>query len=206
MEMIRGRTLAEVRRYDLLKLLIAALLFINALFFCGGARQVVQSEAAKPTMAATPAATVPAPPVPAAAVSASPTAPLAVAQPAVAPQVVAPPIVAPTAAVLAKPANAKVFFANNQSQVTAESTKGLAEVIAWGKAGPANKLAVSGFHSASGNAERNHELAKARAREVASILLHAGVSEAQIEMRKPVQELGGVDAAQARRVEVGPAN
>ena len=222
MEMIRGRTLPEVRRYDLLKLIIAALLFINALFFCGGARQVTSPEAPVDSAVA-PIAVAPiaaAPPVPAAApapsstpelsAAATPAPVVASASAALRPSAAPPPLAVPpssvTSVALEKPTNAKVYFANNKTDVTAVSAKALKDVIAWAKAASSNRLAVSGFHSASGSVEQNHELAKGRAKEVASILMHAGVPEAQIELRKPVQELGGGGAAQARRVEVGPAN
>ncbi|MCP5266242.1 MAG: OmpA family protein [Burkholderiaceae bacterium] len=39
MDTINGRTLAEVRRYDLFKLLVALALFINWLFFCSGGQE-----------------------------------------------------------------------------------------------------------------------------------------------------------------------
>ena len=112
---------------------------------------------------------------------------------------------APAPLALPKPPNAKLYFVNNKTKVPVDVSKTLSEVIAWAKAAPSNKLVISGYHSASGNPEHNHELAKGRAEEVAAILKHAGVADAQIELGKPVQELGGSDPAKARRVEVGPA-
>jgi outer membrane protein OmpA-like peptidoglycan-associated protein len=210
MEMIRGRTLPEVRRYDLWKLLIAALLFVNALFICG--KPAPQAEAPRAVVTPKVQADPTAAPV-AAPVAAPISAPVAAALPAipaaapVAPAVTPAPPPAPVVAAVAlpKPPNAKLYFANNKTDVPVDVSKTLIEVIAWAKAAPANKLAISGFHSAGGSAERNHELAKGRANEVAAILKHAGVPDAQLEMRKPVEELGGSDPAQARRVEVGPA-
>jgi outer membrane protein OmpA-like peptidoglycan-associated protein len=300
MDMIRGRTLPEVRRYDFWKLLIAALLFVNALFICGKSAPVAEA----PKAAVAEAPKVAAPSVAAPVAPATPLAALLAAgyawsgdkliltgsvkdeaarkslvDEAVKVMGSADKVVdqlkidtgasaltwqakladvmgwgkgdggikvddklivltgkvpsdaekkargdaaaalfgpdykidnqlvvdAPAPVALPKPPNAKLFFANNKSNVPADVSKTLAEVIAWAKASPANKLAISGYHSASGSKEQNHELAKGRAQEVAAILKHAGVADAQIELRKPVEELGGADPAQARRVEVGPA-
>jgi cytochrome c oxidase subunit II len=73
MEMIRGRTPEEVRKYDLIKLGVAALLLINWLYFGVGkpVPQAPVSSAAPMEVAATP---VPAPASPAAAVAARPAA------------------------------------------------------------------------------------------------------------------------------------
>jgi outer membrane protein OmpA-like peptidoglycan-associated protein len=303
MEMIRGRSLSEVRRYDLWKLLIAALLFVNALFICGKPApqaEATKVEAPKPAVAEPPkgvVAPVVATPVAAASLAAGyawagdklvltgtvkdeaarkamvdealrvmgsadkvvdqlkidSTAPMLSWQAKLAEVMgwgkakgdgaikVDDKLVvltgkvaseaekktradaaaalfgaeyridnqlmldAPAPVALPKPPSAKLYFANNKTDVPADVSKTLSDVIAWAKAAPSNKLAVSGYHSASGSLERNHELAKGRANEVAAVLKHAGVSDAQIEMRKPVEELGGADPAQARRVEVGPA-
>jgi outer membrane protein OmpA-like peptidoglycan-associated protein len=300
MEMIRGRTLSEVRRYDLWKLLIAALLFVNALFICGKPAPDAQApKVATPEAIKADAPKLDAPKaVPAASLLAAGYAwagdkllltgnvrdeatRKAIVDEAVKTMGSADKVVdqlkidasapalswqtrladvlgwgkakgeggikvddklvvltgkvpseadkkargdlaasvfgaeykidnrllvdAPAPLAIAKPPNAKLYFANNKTDVPAEASKALSEVIAWAKLAPANKLAISGYHSATGSAERNHELAKGRASEVAGILKHAGVPDAQIELRKPVQELGGIDPAQARRVEVGPA-
>ncbi len=303
MEMIRGRSLSEVRKYDLWKLLIAALLFVNALFICG--KPAPQGEAAKaeaPRAVAAESSVVLATP---ALIAPSMTSSLAAgfawvgdklvltgrvkdqaARQAMVDEAVrvmgsaekvldqlkidaTAPVLswqaklaevmgwgkakgdggikiddksvvltgkvaseaekkargdtaaaffgadykidnqlmveAPMPVALPKPPNAKLYFANNKTDVPADISKTLSEVITWAKAAPSNKLAISGYHSASGSLERNHELAKGRANEVASVLKHAGVADAQIELRKPIEELGGADPAQARRVEVGAA-
>ncbi len=303
MEMIRGRSLSEVRRYDLWKLLIAALLFVNALFICG--KPAPQAEVPKadaprasvadvPKVVGTPALVVPGVMASLAAgyawagdklivtgavkdeatrkatvdeavkvmgsadkvvdqLKIDATAPVLSWQAKLAEvmgwgkakgeggikvddksvvltgkvssdaekktrgdaaaalfgaeykidnQLI---VNAPPSVALSKPPNAKLYFANNKTDVPVDISKTLSEVIAWAKAAPSNKLAISGYHSASGSLERNHELAKGRANEVASVLKHAGVADAQIELRKPQEELGGADPTQARRVEVGPA-
>jgi outer membrane protein OmpA-like peptidoglycan-associated protein len=296
MEMIRGRTLPEVRRYDFWKLLIAAMLFINALFICGRPAPVADPPKAAANEAPKVVAAPAVPPASAMLLAAGYAwsgdklfltgnvkdeatrkslvdeavkvmgstdkvvdqlkidagAPALSWQPKLA-EVMAwgkakgegaiqvddrlvvlkgtVPSIAdkkareeaaaslfggdykidnqlmvsvPPPGLGSKPPNAKLYFANNKTDVPADVSKTLGEVIAWAKAAPNNKLAISGYHSASGSAQRNHELAKGRANEVAAILKHAGVADAQIELRKPVEELGGSDPAQARRVEVGP--
>jgi outer membrane protein OmpA-like peptidoglycan-associated protein len=289
MEMIRGRTLPEVRRYDLWKLLIAALLFINALFICGKPALAPEQPKAPPSASVPIAATVllaagyawsgdklvlsgvvkdeatrkalvdeavktmgsPERVLDQLSLDANAGAlpwysrladlmgwgkgkadtaikvkdKLAVLTGTVASElekkargdaaaaILGPDVVIdnqlqidlPKVAALPLPPQAKVYFANNKTEVSAKSVQGLSEVMAWAKASKDHKLAVSGFHSASGSPEHNHELAKGRALEVAAILKHAGVPEAQIELRKPTAELGGVRPDEARRVEVGPA-
>ena len=296
MDMIRGRTLPEVRRYDFWKLLIAALLFVNALFICGRPAPVTEAPKVDALKAAIADAPKVAPVVAATLLSAGyawsggklvlsgnvkdeatrkalvdeavkamgnadkvlDQLKIDASAPALSWQAKLTDLLAwgqgkgdgaikiddklviltgkvtsdaqkkargdaalalfgteykidnqlivdaPASLALPKPPNATLYFANNSSKVPVDVSKTLSEVIAWAKAAPSNKLAISGYHSASGNPELNHDLAKRRAEEVAAILKHAGVTDAQIELRKPVQELGGSDPAKARRVEVGP--
>jgi outer membrane protein OmpA-like peptidoglycan-associated protein len=70
LEMIRGRTLAEVRKHDWLKSLVLLGLLANALFFCGRSDKVDVAQAT--TVIAPMVAAVPATSVPAAAVPATP--------------------------------------------------------------------------------------------------------------------------------------
>ena len=77
--------------------------------------------------------------------------------------------------------------------------KALAEIVAGVKAG--KKAVISGFVDSTGNAEQNAELAKLRALAVREQLKALGVTEDQVELKKP----GNIDAgasAEARRVEV----
>ena len=108
------------------------------------------------------------------------------------------PAVAPTPAV----AIAKLYFESGKSDLPADAAKALEPVIAAAKASAGAKLAISGFHDATGSVEQNQELAKQRAFKVRDALKAAGVAEDRIEMRKPEQTLGGGDEKEARRVEV----
>jgi cytochrome c oxidase subunit 2 len=75
-------------------------------------------------------------------------------------------------------------------------------LIAKAKANPTAKLAISGFHDATGNLEQNQELAKQRAISVRDALVASGIAADRVELKKPEQTSGGPDNAEARRVEV----
>lgn len=61
---------------------------------------------------------------------------------------------------------------------------------------------ISGFHDATGDAEKNLELAKQRAIAVAAMLKAAGVPDDKIDLVKPEQTQGDGAPEEARRVEV----
>ncbi|EWS56236.1 proteobacterial sortase system OmpA family protein [Methylibium sp. T29] len=63
------------------------------------------------------------------------------------------------------------------------------------------KAVISGYHDATGDPDKNVELAKQRALAVRDALKAAGVAEDKIELKKP-EQLNAGDAAEARRVEV----
>jgi K(+)-stimulated pyrophosphate-energized sodium pump len=126
-----------------------------------------------------------------------------VVAPVAAPIVPAPatPAPAPVAAA-AKPAAAKVYFASGAVALPADAGKTLEAVIAAAKANASAKLAISGFHDATGDKAKNEELAKERAKAVRETLKAAGITEDRIEMKKPELAVGSGDNAEARRVEV----
>ena len=68
------------------------------------------------------------------------------------------------------------------------------------------KIALSGFVDATGNAEKNAELAKERAKAVSKLLTESGIAADRIEMRKPetITAAAGTDQ-QARRVDITAA-
>ena len=110
----------------------------------------------------------------------------------------------PTTAVMPK-ADAVVNFASGKSSLPADASALLAPVIAKMKANPSTKALISGFNDATGNKEKNALLSKERAKSVREALRAAGVAgdaDARIEMKKPDETMGGVDADAARRVEV----
>ncbi|MDB5778617.1 MAG: OmpA/MotB domain protein [Polaromonas sp.] len=96
----------------------------------------------------------------------------------------------------------KFYFASGKADLALGASEALLDVVKGAQAG--RKVAVSGFHDATGNAEQNAELAKQRALAVRNALTAAGVPESQIELKKPEQIAGnntGSDA-EARRVEI----
>jgi K(+)-stimulated pyrophosphate-energized sodium pump len=125
-------------------------------------------------------------------------APAPVAAPA--PVVSAP--ATPAAAVIASAALAKIYFATGAKELPADSAKSLEPVIASAKANATAKVTLSGFHDATGDAIKNEELAKDRAKAVREALKAAGIAEDRIEMKKPEVVTGTGDNAEARRVEV----
>jgi K(+)-stimulated pyrophosphate-energized sodium pump len=122
----------------------------------------------------------------------------AVATPAAAPA--ATPVAAPVAAA---PTAAKIYFASGSKALPADAAKTLEGVIAAAKGGA--KLAVSGFHDATGDKAKNEELAKERAKAVREALKAAGIAEDRIDMKKPEVVEGKGDNNEARRVEVSVA-
>ncbi len=93
------------------------------------------------------------------------------------------------------------YFASGKAELAAGANEALAEVVNGTAQG--RKAIVSGFHDATGSAALNEELSKQRALAVRDALVALGVSEAQIELKKPefMQATAG-NNAQARRVEV----
>jgi K(+)-stimulated pyrophosphate-energized sodium pump len=112
---------------------------------------------------------------------------------------------ATASAPMTKPEAAKIYFATGASALPAEAGKALDSMIAFAKVNASGKLAISGFHDASGNLAQNQEIAKNRALAVKQALLAAGVAEDRIMMQKPEQTTGGANEAEARRVEVSVA-
>jgi K(+)-stimulated pyrophosphate-energized sodium pump len=110
-----------------------------------------------------------------------------------------PPVPVVTAA--AVPA-AKVYFASGSAELPADAAKTLEPIVAYSKANPSAKLAISGFHDPSGNLAVNQEVSKNRAKAVRDALKSQGIAEDRIELKKPEVTTGSGDAAEARRVEV----
>jgi K(+)-stimulated pyrophosphate-energized sodium pump len=94
----------------------------------------------------------------------------------------------------------KFFFASGKADVATGANDALADVAKAVAAG--KKAIVSGFTDASGDPEKNAELAKQRAFAVRDALKAAGIAEDKIELKKPEALTGSGDANAARRVEV----
>jgi K(+)-stimulated pyrophosphate-energized sodium pump len=96
----------------------------------------------------------------------------------------------------------KLYFATGKIDTGADAPKLLEPLVAYMKANPNAKAAISGFHDSTGNADQNAELAKNRAKAVRELLKGAGIDEVRAELKKPEVVAGGADNQEARRVEV----
>jgi len=97
-----------------------------------------------------------------------------------------------------------VYFGVGSSALPAAAQDGLQTLIAALKSSPDTKVAISGFHSASGDLASNQELAKQRAFSVRDALKGAGIAEERVALQKPQSaeaNLTGEDP-KSRRVEV----
>ena len=94
----------------------------------------------------------------------------------------------------------KFYFASGKAELAAGANEALAAVVTGAVGG--KKAQVSGFHDASGDAAKNEELSKLRAFAVRDALVHLGVAQDSIELKKPEDTTVAGPAAQARRVEV----
>ena len=131
---------------------------------------------------------------------ASTAAPAAAAAPAPAPAPA--PAATPAPAQVALPVLAKVHFQSGVTGVPTDAAAMLQPVVDAARVHPDAKLAISGFHDKTGNAEQNAEVAKQRAFAIRDLLVAAGIDAGRIELRKPQETMGGADDAEARRVEV----
>jgi K(+)-stimulated pyrophosphate-energized sodium pump len=119
-----------------------------------------------------------------------------VAAPSAQPAIVSP---APIAAVVVV---RKFYFETGKTDLAAESAADVAAVVAAAKANPSAKVAIAGFHDATGSAEQNAEVAKQRALKVRDAIKAAGIAEDRYDLQKPAVTEGSGDNKEARRVEV----
>lgn len=104
-------------------------------------------------------------------------------------------------AAMSKAEPTRLYFELGKADLPADALTRLASVVKSAGEGRA-RVAISGFHDASGDAVANAELAKQRAFAVRDLLLNAGVPRERIELRNPVLTTGDGDPQEARRVEV----
>ncbi|MDR6854993.1 sodium-translocating pyrophosphatase [Variovorax guangxiensis] len=134
------------------------------------------------------------------------TAPAASPAPAVAPAKAPAPAAAPAAAgdtgasIKTDGGVVKFYFASASAEVPAGSSAALADIVKSVQSG--GRVLVSGYHDATGDAEKNAELAKQRAMAVGAALRMAGVPDDKVELAKPAQAQADGPPAEARRVEV----
>jgi outer membrane protein OmpA-like peptidoglycan-associated protein len=103
------------------------------------------------------------------------------------------------------PLPAKLYFETAKTDLPADASDLIAPVIAFAKANPEVRVAISGFHDPRGNKATNEELAKNRAKAVKALLMQAGIAENRIDMLKPAETTGSGYNKEARRVEVSIA-
>ncbi|SEI54834.1 cytochrome c oxidase subunit II [Paraburkholderia diazotrophica] len=100
---------------------------------------------------------------------------------------------------------ATIYFETNKSTLPADAKAAVDAAAAYAKAHPDAKFTLSGYTDATGSADKNAQLAKARAEAVRDALKAAGIAEDHIILKKPETITGGADAKEARRVEISPA-
>lgn len=114
---------------------------------------------------------------------------------------------APAESAAAAPASAlgpveRLFFEVGSDALPADANEALARVADAARSNAAASVLISGFHDASGDPEKNAELAKNRALAVRHALEANGVDPQRLIMSKPAVTTGGTDPREARRVEV----
>ena len=121
--------------------------------------------------------------------------------------VAVPPVASGTALAASDAASIKVeqgvvkfYVASGKADLAGGASEALLDVAKGAQAG--RKVAISGFHDATGNASQNAELARQRALAVRNALMAAGLAESQIELNKPEQITSTGSDAEARRVEI----
>lgn len=95
----------------------------------------------------------------------------------------------------------KFYFASGSADLAPGAADALANTVRI--ANERNKkLAVSGFHDATGDAAVNAEVSKRRAQAVQQAIIEQGLPASRVELRKPAVTQADGSNAEARRVEV----
>ena len=94
----------------------------------------------------------------------------------------------------------KFYFASGRADLAFGAGEALDDLAR--RLTPGHSLAISGFHDASGDAEKNAGLANMRALAIRNALRKAGVKTEQMKIEKPQQMTADSSSAEARRVEV----
>jgi outer membrane protein OmpA-like peptidoglycan-associated protein len=101
------------------------------------------------------------------------------------------------------PKRLSIYFDSGSSEVSAEATDDLWNLIYFTKSGDWSRIGLSGFTDGTGNKEINERLSRKRMSNVRDALIDMGVSEDRIVMIKPEQvEAASGASKNARRVEV----
>ena len=99
---------------------------------------------------------------------------------------------------------ATLYFGVGSAALAGDAVPGMTQLVASLKANAGAKAVISGFHSASGDAAQNAELAKQRAFAVRDALKAAGIAEDRVVLEKPQVTAGNAagEDPKSRRVEV----
>ncbi|CAN5711163.1 hypothetical protein BH11PSE8_BH11PSE8_03990 [soil metagenome] len=97
---------------------------------------------------------------------------------------------------------ARLYFELGADALPADAAEAITRVAEAAAANPAASVLISGYHDATGDADKNAELAKNRALIVRGALEVKGIAADRLVMAKPAVTEGGTDAREARRVDV----
>ena len=106
------------------------------------------------------------------------------------------------AAAIAGAPEGRIYFELGSAALPADASEVLGRVSDAAREQAGRVVLISGFHDASGDAAKNAELAKQRALAVRHALEANGVAPDRLVLDKPMLTGGGVDAREARRVEL----
>ncbi len=123
-----------------------------------------------------------------------------------APAAAAAPVVESAPAAAEEIATQQVFFETGKSTLDEQAQSAVKKAAEYWAVHKDAKIALSGFVDSTGNADKNAELAKERAKAVAKLLEDSGIAADRIELRKPetITAAEGADQ-QARRVDITAA-
>lgn len=97
---------------------------------------------------------------------------------------------------------AVLYFDLGRSTLPANAAATLDKVVKAAGDKSELKVVLSGFHDASGDPQRNAELARERAQAVRTALIETGLDAARVVLRKPEAARDDGPAREARRVEI----
>lgn len=103
------------------------------------------------------------------------------------------------------PVPAYIFFNPGSATLTAEARAAVTSVATHLKQNSDARVHITGYADKTGTRAKNMELARARAEAIHLALQEQGVGAHQLNLKAPVDFIGGPDNARARRVDVHPA-
>ncbi len=99
----------------------------------------------------------------------------------------------------------RIYFEVGKQELPSDASAQLSGVIDAARTNPDKTIDISGYTDTTGDAAKNEDLAKERAKSVREALKAAGIAEQRINMKKPEVITGSGTEAEARRVEVSLA-